>query len=295
MTTFPLLRPATAPFSGGQYRSVEHQAMGGGTTTVLLDMVERGRKWTPTFSPISQADWEQILDHFREHGIHEGFEFDVTTLPAQWTPTGCWWRWVRQPQASDPHTGMRSVDCEFELVPIVHRRFGGERLTVAVELVPGDQPDPPEPVPSLVFGGERLTVVVQLETGSTRNQPGTALATVTAASGGTVEGVFVLPGVFVQLRGWSSSESGWLRLYASEAAMAADATRPRSQAPDSAAGIIIDPALEAAGHMDFMPLEVGVNLESPRSNFYPFRFTNLGDAGEVRLVMYYEPSRSTWS
>jgi hypothetical protein len=47
--------------------------------------------------------------------------------------------------------------------------------------------------------------------------------------------------------------------------------------------------------MDFMPLEVGANLESPRSNLYPFRFTNLGDAGEVRLVLYYEPSRSTWS
>jgi hypothetical protein len=101
--------------------------------------------------------------------------------------------------------------------------------------------------------------------------------------------------VLVELRGWSSSESGWLRLYGSEAAMAADATRPQSQAPSSAAGIIVDPALEAAGRMDFMPLEVGANLESPRSNLYPFRFTNLGDAGEVRLVLYYEPSRSTWS
>ncbi len=295
MTTFPLLRPATAPFSGGQYRSVEHQAMAGGTTTVLLDMVERGRRWTPTFGPIGQADWEEILDHFREHGTHEGFEFDVTTLPAQWTPTGYWWRWVRQPQASDPHPGMRSVECEFELVPIVRRRFGGERLTVAVELVPSDQPDPPEPVPSLVFGGERLTVSVQLETGSTRNQPGTALATVTVASGGTVEGAFILPGVFVRLLGWSSSEAGWLRLYGSAAAMAADATRPQSQAPAMASGILLDPVLTVAGRMDFAPLEEGVNLETPRSNLYPFRFTNSGDAGEVRLVIYYEPTSSIWS
>lgn len=294
MMTFPSLTPSTRPLTAGKWRAVDHQAISGGTTTVLLDMTERGRRFSATFEYITQSVWEEILAHWDEHGTFSGFDFDVATIPADWTPAGYWWRWLGQPQASDPYAGLRSVGCEFELVPIVRRSWGGERLTASAELLPGDPLPPPTPAPSKVWGGERLTASAAVLTTSTARQPGQALAIVAAGENATVEGSFILPGGLVQVLGWSTTHSGWLRLYASAAGAAADAGRAQSTAPPSGIGVISDPANQGTGRMNFDYPDVGYNQETPRSNVYPFRFTNYGAAGNVTLIIYYEPSTSVW-
>lgn len=298
MRTFPSLIPSTRPFTGGQWTTADHQALSGGVTTVLLDLTERGRRWTPTFEGVDQDTWEAIRDHWEERpGPFEGFEFETVTLPAQWTPAGYWWRWASAPQASDPYQGIRSVACEFQLVPIVRRGFGGERFSIVVQLVPGDPEPAPTPPVAKVFGGERFGLSLQLETSSRQQQPGRAMATTASlAPGDTVEGALILPGGQVTILAVELSQPGWLRVYASAAAAAADASRVQTTRPPVGQGIISDPALEAAGRQLFSPPDVGFSQEQPRVNSYPFRFTNLGTTGAVTIVVEYSTTAagSAW-
>lgn len=296
MSTFPALIPSTRPVSGGQWSTADHVAMSGAITTVLLDATERGRRWAPLFEGVDQATWQTLRDHWEEHGTFEGFVFDAITLPAAWTPAGYWWRWAAPPQASDPYRGIRGVACEFELVPIVRRSYGGERLTAWAQIEPGDQGPGPTPPTSMVFGGELLAAAADLETTSTRQLPGQALARFTAAAGETAEGIMILPGGTVAVRGVQFPVGGWLRLYSSRAAREADAARPQTQKPLQGSGVISDPAWSTAAWLRPDVPDRGFNRETPASNEYPFRFTNQESSGTFTLRIEFStiPGEAAW-
>lgn len=111
------------------------------------------------------------------------------------------------------------------------------------------------------------------------------------AAGATATGTVVLPGLteLIQLQ---TSRAGWLRLYSSAAISSSDAARPRTTGRTAAGGILLDPIFTDAQVMNLLPFEDVRNLESPRTNVYPWRFTNDGATGDVVITLTWHPQGS---
>lgn len=288
MTAFPALRPTSRPVTPGEWPSATHKAMDGGTVVVVTESVERGRTVSMAFENVTKADWELIRDHYRgQDSLFEGFYFQTITLDATHTPAGWWWRHITPPQCDDAFTNVRTVTCQFELVERVSVGFGGGLLTVSVEMVATLQPLPPAPPPAVGFGGGRLTVLVEMVARATTSEPrqNAVVHIPSIASGQTVTGYFDLPRRSLLLA-FSTDRPGWLRLYASDAAAAADAARARATVPPLAAGVIADPVFVGAETMDLQPKLWAVSSDGGRR--FPYRFTCDGGSGSATIVIYSE-------
>jgi len=107
-----------------------------------------------------------------------------------------------------------------------------------------------------------------------------------AGAGATVTGTVALPRLG-ELLSATSSSAGWLRLYSSAAAAAADSARPRTTQVGTAAGINADVIWPAAQRINFWPIYDVCNTETPATNTYQWRFTNDGTTGQIVVTFIY--------
>ncbi|MBM5817629.1 MAG: hypothetical protein FJ083_13895 [Cyanobacteria bacterium K_Offshore_surface_m2_239] len=116
-----------------------------------------------------------------------------------------------------------------------------------------------------------------------RVRRGQSSATLSVAAGATAVGSISLPRS-CQLISITASEPSWIRVYSSQAAASADASRQRGQAPALGAGVICDPVLLAQA-VSFEPSPCAINREA--SNTYPIRVTNDGTTGGLVATIQY--------
>lgn len=115
---------------------------------------------------------------------------------------------------------------------------------------------------------------------------GASEVVIAIAGSATEVGVISLPRS-CQIISMELSHPGWVRLYSSDAAVAADAGRARSAAPQAGAGVIADPVFAPAGVINFDPVPSAINRQAPVSGAYPVRITNDGSTGDVTLTIEY--------
>ena len=114
MTTFPDLAPAAAPITPGTWPASVHQAMDGGRSIIRHGSAEIGRRLRLDFVGLTEQEFLWLRNHYRGHRSNfDSFDFSVTTLKADQTPTGYAWRWAAAPQIVDQHADLFDVSCEF--------------------------------------------------------------------------------------------------------------------------------------------------------------------------------------
>jgi hypothetical protein len=121
--------------------------------------------------------------------------------------------------------------------------------------------------------------------GRYRVRRGQSLATLTLAAGATASATITLPRS-CQLISAAASKAAWIRIYSSQAAASADASRLRTQAPALGSGIISDPVITSQP-VNFEPVPCAINRETPPANAYPIRITNDGTAGAMTITIEY--------
>lgn len=82
-----------------------------------------------------------------------------------------------------------------------------------------------------------------------------------------------------------ASRECWLTVYSSVADRAADASRPRNQAPGLNRGVILDPVFLTPSKINLQPLPIALNLEEPETNVYPFKVINDGVSGNITITI----------
>lgn len=117
----------------------------------------------------------------------------------------------------------------------------------------------------------------------------TSTAAIAVGNLATVTGALTLRPFYLATR-IISTLPGWLTVYGSTAALAADAARSRSVPPESGSGVFHDPVFAAGSGLDIRlsPLEAGCNGETPETSVFPFRFRNDSLAGELIITVYYK-------
>jgi hypothetical protein len=117
----------------------------------------------------------------------------------------------------------------------------------------------------------------------------TSVSAIAVGNLATVTGSLTLRPLYLATR-IVSTLPGWLTVYGSAAALAADAARSRSVPPESGSGVFHDPVFAAGSGLDIRlsPLEAGCNGETPETAVFPFRFRNDSLAGELIVTVYYK-------
>lgn len=138
MTDFPALVPASRPLTPGAWGGTSVPALNGGASTVRQGSAEIGRRLSLTFPAITEAQFLQILSHYRgQRSGFDSFAFTATTIPAAYTPTGHQWLYAGPPQVVDQHADVFDVTCEFRSEPRAVVRVGGADLGVTASLTAG--------------------------------------------------------------------------------------------------------------------------------------------------------------
>lgn len=240
------------------------------------------------FENITKADWELIVDHYREQdGIYRGFHFQSITLDSAYTKTGYWWRYVEFPESLDSYSNVRTIRCTFEMVRQMVPAIGGGTLTIGVNIQEATQLLPSPPATQPTFGGGPLRVGVEMSpTASAAPVVAAAAPIASVATGATATGYLDLP-PFAMLMSITSSQPGWLRIYTSDAWAAADASRDRLTYHGAGAGVIADPVFLTAGQMNLSPPLPAYSENGGR--LYPFRFTSDGTTGPVTITVTARP------
>lgn len=118
MATFPALVPAPYDLLPGEFPISETAAMDGRVSVVRHGNAEIGRTIALQFVALTEAEWEQIKDHYRtQQSTFQSFLFTTTTLAAADTPTGQSWVYAEQPQVEDRHDDIFDISCRFICQP----------------------------------------------------------------------------------------------------------------------------------------------------------------------------------
>jgi hypothetical protein len=113
-------------------------ALSGGVSTVRQGSAEIGRNLRLTFPNITEAEFLQIVSHYRgQRSGFDSFAFTTTTIPASYTPSGHQWLYAGKPRINDDHVDVFTVECEFRSEPRVIVRTGGADLGVTASLSAG--------------------------------------------------------------------------------------------------------------------------------------------------------------
>jgi hypothetical protein len=138
MANFPALAPATRPVTPGAWGGTMVAALSGGATGVRQGSAEIGRRLSLTFASITEAQFLQLVSHYRgQRSGFDSFAFTTTTIPADYTPSGHQWLYAGPPQVVDQHADVFDVACEFRSEPRAMVRAGGADLGVTASLVAG--------------------------------------------------------------------------------------------------------------------------------------------------------------
>lgn len=136
---FPPLQPADQVITYGDWPTSTHQAMDGQRSIMRHGSAEIGRGLALPFVGLTQAEYLQLLSHYRGH--RSGFDawaFTSTTLADDLTPAGYAWRWASPPTVTDQHADVFDVECEFLLVPVPAVEIRGRHwISPASSLQPG--------------------------------------------------------------------------------------------------------------------------------------------------------------
>ena len=138
MADFPALVPASRPLTPGAWGGTDVPALSGGVSTVRQGSAEIGRRLSLTFPAITEAQFLQLLSHYRgQRSGFDSFAFTTTTIPSSYTPAGHQWLYAGPPQVVDQHADVFDVVCEFRSEPRAVVRVGGADLGAAVTLTAG--------------------------------------------------------------------------------------------------------------------------------------------------------------
>jgi len=160
MADFPALVPASRPMTPGVWGGTSVPALSGGVSTVRQGSAEIGRRLSLTFPAITEAQFLQLLSHYRgQRSGFDSFAFTTTTIPSSYTPAGHQWLYAGPPQVVDQHADVFDVACEFRSEPRAVVRVGGADLGAAVTLTAGA-------AVGLAAGGASLSASASLSPGA---------------------------------------------------------------------------------------------------------------------------------
>lgn len=138
MADFPALIPAARPLTPGRWGGSMVPALSGGMSGVRHSSAEIGRRLRLSFPALSEAEFLQLLAHYRgQRSGFDSFSFTTTTIPASYTPSGHQWLYASKPAVVDQHADVFSVECEFRSEPRAVIRAGGAELLATATLEPG--------------------------------------------------------------------------------------------------------------------------------------------------------------
>ena len=138
MADFPALTPTNRPLTPGQWGGASLLSMSGQTSTVRRSSAEIGRRISLTFENITEAQFLQIVDHYRgQRSGLDGFSFTATTIPSSYTPSGHNWLYAGPPQVTDHHIDVFTVELECRSEPRAIFRVTGVAFTQQPALAAG--------------------------------------------------------------------------------------------------------------------------------------------------------------
>jgi len=138
MPDFPSLTPTIRPLTPGRWGGATLAAMSGQTSTVRRSSAEIGRRVSLRFENITEAQFLQILDHYRgQRSGLDGFNFNGATIPTSYTPSGHTWLYAGPPQVVDRHQDVFTVELECRSEPRGPFRVSGVAFTTLPALAAG--------------------------------------------------------------------------------------------------------------------------------------------------------------
>ena len=151
------------------------------------------------------------------------------------------------------------------------------------------------------FGGEYVDIIAYSTistgsggggggsgSGSSATRSSETLTIGSISSGVTTTGTITLPktGVMISIHPVGDA-SGWLRLYTRSDLAAADASRARTQDPDSGSGVILETITSGISTVYLSPQTIFANAEDTPINTFNYRFTKDGSAGITTFTFKY--------
>ena len=159
MADFPTLTPTIRPLTPGRWGGATLAAMNGQTSMVRRSSAEIGRRVQLRFENITEAQFLQIVDHYRNQrsGL-DGFNFNSATLPTAYTPSGHTWLYAGPPEVVDHHADVFTVAIECRSEPRGPFRVSGVAFTTLPALTAG--------TPTAIIPGLAITPVESLTAGT---------------------------------------------------------------------------------------------------------------------------------
>ena len=159
MADFPTLTPTIRPLTPGRWGGATLAAMNGQTSMVRRSSAEIGRRVQLRFENITEAQFLQIVDHYRNQrsGI-DGFNFNSATLPTAYTPSGHTWLYAGPPEVVDHHADVFTVAIECRSEPRGPFRVSGVAFATLPALTAG--------TPTAIVPGLAITPVESLTAGT---------------------------------------------------------------------------------------------------------------------------------
>jgi hypothetical protein len=138
MANFPALAPSSRPLTPGAWAGTIVPSLSGGASGVRHSSAEIGRRLSLTFASITEAQFLQLVSHYRgQRSGFDSFAFTTTTIPAAYTPSGHQWLYAGPPRVVDQHADVFDVECDFRSEPRALVRAGGADLGVTATLAQG--------------------------------------------------------------------------------------------------------------------------------------------------------------
>ena len=113
MTDFPAIKPSTLAVTPGTFPATLLETQSGRITAMRHSGAEVGIQWQPQFIGVTYAQWQEILEQFKEVGTTRSFLFTTTTLAAKYTPAGYRWWYAAEPSVSDVYGDLFNIQCSF--------------------------------------------------------------------------------------------------------------------------------------------------------------------------------------
>lgn len=159
MADFPSLTPTIRPLTPGRWGGATLASMSGQTSTVRRSSAEIGRRVSLRFENITEAQFLQIVDHYRgQRSGLDGFNFNSATLPTAYTPSGHTWLYAGPPEVVDRHQDVFTVELECRSEPRGPFRVSGVAFTTLPALTTG--------TPTAIIPGLAITPVESLTAGA---------------------------------------------------------------------------------------------------------------------------------
>jgi hypothetical protein len=135
MATFPAIPASVRALTPGAWAASQTAGLSGGISIVRRASAETGRAMPLRFEGITEAEFLQIVAHYRgQRSGFDPFDFTTTTVPADHTPAGHSWRYTSKPKVIDQYADCFTVDVDFGSEPRPTFRVGGAELFASASI-----------------------------------------------------------------------------------------------------------------------------------------------------------------